>query len=158
MDDKETPSVEETDNPETSATEDTPQDQPAEDVEAIKRALRKANKEAEKFRLALKEREDAEKSEAQRLAEERDALAAKVAETEKRYLRIKIGADKKLPAEIAERLQGDTEDELREDADRLLALLKPGTPTGDAEGGQRGRTPDPNADMDALLRAAASGR
>jgi predicted RNase H-like nuclease (RuvC/YqgF family) len=39
--------------------------------------------------------------------------------------RLKVASDKKLPSELADRLRGDTEEELASDADRLLAFLKP---------------------------------
>jgi predicted RNase H-like nuclease (RuvC/YqgF family) len=39
--------------------------------------------------------------------------------------RLQVATSKKLPPELADRLRGDTPEELSADADRLLALLKP---------------------------------
>ncbi len=40
-------------------------------------------------------------------------------------LRLKVAAKKKLPPEMAERLKGDTEEEMEKDADQMLQFLKP---------------------------------
>jgi hypothetical protein len=44
--------------------------------------------------------------------------------------RLQVASAKKLPAELADRLVGSTEDELSADADRLLAFLKPAAGPG----------------------------
>ncbi|MEG8275769.1 hypothetical protein [Streptomyces sp. AHA2] len=89
----------------------------------VERALKKANKEAETLRLKLKQYEDRDKTEAQKLAEgkaeaEREAAAAK-----QELMRYRVAANKKLPAELADRLKGATEEEMAEDADRLLEVF-----------------------------------
>lgn len=58
----------------------------------------------------------------QRLA----ALEKERSEQAAENLRLKVSAEKKLPAELADRLRGATAEELAADADRLLALIKPG--------------------------------
>lgn len=72
--------------------------------------------------------------------------------------RLKIATDKKLPVELASRLIGETEEELAADADRLLALLKPATPTSPgvppSGGGQRRATLDLNSMTPAEIRKA----
>jgi hypothetical protein len=89
----------------------------------VQAALRKANKEAETLRLKLKEIEDRDKTEAQKLAErvtaaeqERDALKLTA-------MRQRIALEKGLPPQLADRLKGSTEDEMSEDAEALLALV-----------------------------------
>lgn len=123
----------------------------------VEKALKKANKEAETLRLKLKEYEDAQKSEEQKLADAKAAAEKEAAEARRDYLRLKVGTAKGLPAEVAERLRGDNEDEMTEDADRLLAILKPHTPKGSADGGRTGATPDNQPDMNELLRKAVQG-
>lgn len=155
----ETQATSETEEPtETSETEETTKEtseQP--DVKAMETALRKANKEAEKYRLKLKEIEDAGKSEADKLREEAEAAKRDADKARLDALKLQVGLDKELPKSLIPRLQGETEEELAADADALLRELKPTKPKGDAGGGTRGRTPDAKPDMDALLRAAARG-
>lgn len=125
----------------------------------FEKALKKANKEAETLRLKLKEHEDAKKSEEQKLSEAKAAAEKDAAEARLNYLRLKVGTSKGLPAEVADRLRGENEDEMAEDADRLLALLKPGSPNGSADGGTQGKAPEGSADnMNTLLRKAALGQ
>lgn len=53
------------------------------------------------------------------------------AETERlrqENLRLRVGMQKQLPAELVDRLRGDDLDEMLEDADRLIALVKPTAP------------------------------
>jgi membrane protein involved in colicin uptake len=99
-------------------------EQKGEDTTALKRALeaeRKARGQAEK---RAKQFEDAQKSEAEKVAE-RAATAEKAATaSEQKYLRLKIGTSKGLPADLAERLRGESEDEMTADADQLIAGLK----------------------------------
>lgn len=124
----------------------------------VEKALRKANKEAETLRLKLKEYEDANKSEQDKLAEAKAAAEKEAADAKRDYLRLKVGTAKGLPPEVAERLRGDTEEEMTEDADRLLTIFKPGAPTGSADGGNQGKTPaSDKQDMNALLREAVKG-
>lgn len=120
--------------PSGEATEDNKQDLPPE----VARALKKANKEAEQARLKLKEYEDAQKSEQEKLAEAKTAAEKDAASARQELVRYKVGAAKKLPPELIERLRGENEGEMEEDADRLLALLKPGSPNGSADQGARG--------------------
>lgn len=124
----------------------------------VERALKKANKEAETLRLKLKEIEDKDKSEVDKLREELEAAKRDADAARKDALRLKVGTAKGLPERVAARLQGDTEEEMAADADALLEELKPGSPRGSADGGNQGTPPKQGTDMDALLRAAASGR
>jgi len=100
----------------------------------------------------LKEIEDRDLSElekAQRAAKEYgDELAALKA----RALRNEVALAKGIPAELAGRLQGETEEELAADADKLLALV--GTPkrTLQPDKGQGARETSAEADADAEYR------
>lgn len=145
--------------------DDNQQDPPAETVDdkpdeltaAIAAATKKANKEAETLRLKLKAFEDRDKTETQRLTEERDALKAERDAVRVEALRARVALAKGLPADLADRLRGDDEDSMVEDADRLLVLLKPGKPSGDIDQGVRGEASDKDdkPSMNALIRSAA---
>jgi hypothetical protein len=100
----------------TTSTDTQKQDVPPE----VKRALSKANKEAETLRLKLKEYEDRDKTDQQKL-EERAVAAEKAAgDAATQLARYRVAVEKGLPAELAARLQGDTPEELSKDADSLL--------------------------------------
>lgn len=82
------------------------------------------------------------------------ALANTNALTATKY---RIALAEGLPQDLAERLVGATEDELREDATRLKALLKPTAPARDAKGGHNGSTPPAKPNANELLRLIAKG-
>ena len=58
-----------------------------------------------------------------------------------------------VPADLIDRLRGDTEEEMSADADALLKLVKPGGPKPDTSQGSRSNST--TSDMNTLLRAAA---
>jgi hypothetical protein len=67
-----------------------------------------------------------------------------------------VARDKKLPAEWIDRLRGSSKEELEEDADSLLEVLKAQEkrrPTPSYDGGVR-KTPA-KTDMNSLIRQAA---
>lgn len=80
----------------------------------------KANAEAAQ---KLAEYEDAQKSEQEKLTERAEAAEKAARQHETELLRLRVAMANELPAELAERLRGDTEDELQEDAKRLLELV-----------------------------------
>lgn len=141
MADETTPVTTSTDSAETTATVET---QPEDLGEAGKKALaqeRAAKKAAEKqlseLQKRLQEFEDRDKTEAQKLADrvaaaeqERDALLLTA-------MRQKVALEKGLPATLAERLKGSTEDEMSADADELLSLVPQAS-----DQGQPGPRPD----------------
>lgn len=88
----------------------------------------------------LAELEEAQKTESQKLTDR--AVAAEKERDAARLdaLRVRVGAAKNLPADMIDRLRGDTEDELSADADRLAAHLKTGVRT-DPDMGPRGAAP-----------------
>jgi hypothetical protein len=100
----------------TSAEEKPKSDIPAE----VKKALSKANKEAESLRLKLKEYEDRDKTDLERLQEERDALKAERDSLTLETLRREVADEKGLTPAQAKRLVGTTRDELEADADDIL--------------------------------------
>lgn len=97
----------------------------------VKRALNKANKEAEALRLKLKEFEDRDKSELERLTERAEAAERAAAATEAKALRLEVAAEQGLTPAQAKRLVGDTREDLESDAKELLATFKPAD-NGDA--------------------------
>lgn len=94
----------------------------ADDVKAMQAALKKANKEAETARLKLKEREDADKSESEKLTERTTQLEGDLTAAQKTALRYEIALDKGIPKTLAARLQGDTREEMEADAEELKTL------------------------------------
>ena len=126
----------------------------------------KANADAAR-RLA--EIEDAAKSQAERDAEAKLAAESRAVKAETELMRLRVASSKGLSPELADRLVGGTEAELAEDADRLMALVKPSAPQhGSADGGPQGaRTDAPTqltqADLkgmqpEAILAAKAAGQ
>jgi len=110
--------------------------------EEVKRALKKANKEAETLRLKLKEFEDRDKTEAQRLQEERDALKAERDSLQQAQLRREVADEKGLTPAQARRLVGSTREELEADAEDIIASfpVKTAPKFGDVGQGTRGES------------------
>jgi hypothetical protein len=106
----------------------------------VKNALRKANKEAETLRLKLKEFEDRDKTELQKLQEERDALKAERESLTMAQLRREVADEKGLTPAQAKRLVGSTREELEADADDIAASfpVKTVPKFGDIGQGARG--------------------
>lgn len=95
-------------------------------------------------------------------AADKDAqLQAAIAEANKASLqatKYRVALSEGLPIDLADRLVGDDEDELRKDAEKLKALVKPPAPGSDAKKGGGAKTPDaskPTANE--LLRMLAKG-
>lgn len=132
----------------------------------VKRALAKANKEAETLRLRLKEFEDRDKSEAEKVAERAAAAEARAVELEARSLRLEVAFEKGLTPGQAKRLVGASREELEADADEILRDFptKPATPprpSGDIGQGPRSTAPpaDPRAaDLAQIEADIAAGK
>lgn len=133
-------------------------------LERMKAELREAKakvKEYEPLAQKAREQDEAQKSEAQRLAEQRAEAEQRAQAAEVALMRYRVGAEKKVPSVLIERLAGSTEDEMREDADRLMAELSgiatpPPAPTPNGNAASSGPTPNGGApDMNTLLRALA---
>lgn len=148
---------------ETSETEGQEQEQETEQKTRteippeVAAALRKANKEAETARRRLKELEDRDKNETQKATDRATQAEKDAAEARAAYLRLKVGTTKGLAPSIAERLHGDTEEEMAADADALLAALKSANGNGRPGSFDAGAKSSPPAaeDMNALIRRAA---
>lgn len=89
-----------------------PQTPKAELPKEVKDALKKANKEAETLRLRLKEYEDRDKTELQKLQEERDSLLAEKTALSLEQMRREVADEKGLTPAQARRLVGSTREEL----------------------------------------------
>jgi hypothetical protein len=119
----------------------------AEKPDVVRRALQaerekatKARKDAEALAAKLKEYEDRDKTDQERLAEERDTLKAKVTPLELENLRLRVAVEKKLPGELIDRLRGEDREEIEADADKLLQLVAKtnGSRGSDTDQGARG--------------------
>lgn len=96
--------------------------------------------------------EEANKT-AEQKAEERTRQAEQTASSAAaEAARLRVALSKGLPADLVDRLVGSTPEELAEDADRLMALIKPAAPSFDA--GARTTAAAPT-DMNALIRQKA---
>lgn len=146
-----------------TATEapDTTRERPEESLgDAGKKALqeerrkaRAAERQLADLQKRLQEFEDRDKTEAQKLAEAKTAAEQKAAQAEQELMRYRVAAAKRLPAELAARLRGSTEEEMAEDADALLSLLGTQRQTPSYDGGVR--TTARPTDMNSLIRQQA---
>lgn len=73
-------------------------------------------------------------------------------------LRYKVALAEGLPVELAERLRGADEDQLREDAKTLKAMVKTASPAADAKKGTMAATPATPQDPNDLLRQIIASR
>jgi hypothetical protein len=85
-------------------------------------------KELEPLAAKARELEEAGKTELQRLTEQLTTAQADATAARGELLRLTVATAKGLPAKLAARLQGDTEEDLAADADALLAAF-PTAPT-----------------------------
>lgn len=106
-------------------------------LEAERAARREADKTVTELRTRLKDLEDRDKDESQKLLDRIAAAEQKAAEADKKVeeakaetLRLSVAAEKGLKPAQAKRLAGTTREELEADADDLLASFTP-TKEGD---------------------------
>jgi hypothetical protein len=121
---------------------------------AAERQAKTHQRQLDEMAKRLKEYEDRDKSEADKLAEAKTAAEREAATAKRELMRYRVAAKKKLPAELANRLQGSTEEEMESDADNLLEVF--GTQqrqTPSYDGGVR-QTARP-ASMNDLIRHTA---
>jgi len=111
-------------------------------------ALSKANKEAEKYRLQVKEYEDSQKSDQERQSERLAEMERNSAESLQEAARLRVALRTGLTETQAKRLVGDTEEELSADAEALLSEFatpkdgdRPATPRRPTEALRPGATP-----------------
>jgi hypothetical protein len=112
--------------------------------ERLERAEKKAKADAEKAAAAAEAKALAEQGKYKELYEQEKA-AREEAESKRRALELsalrrKVAEDVKLPTALADRIRGETEEEIRADAKELLAALpKPAAPNiNNGAGGQQG--------------------
>jgi hypothetical protein len=98
----------------------------------------------------LAEIEAAQQTATEKLAAERDTHKTAATRTAAENMRLRVALEKKLPALLIDRLQGDDKATMEADADALLEML---SPTPGLDGGAR--TPAPAGDFDAMIRRAA---
>jgi predicted nucleic acid-binding Zn-ribbon protein len=91
------------------------------------KAFSRKNEDAAKANAAaaakLKEFEDRDLSELQKLQRDRDELSQKLTPLQQENARLHVALDKGLPKALAGRLQGSTVEELTADAEALMALV-----------------------------------
>lgn len=125
-DDTATTEAPEVETPSTDAEQPKQDARKADDVPPeVRRALNKANKEAETLRLKLQEFEDRDKSEAEKVAERAKTAEDRATQAESKALRLEVAFEKGLTPAQAKRLVGSTREELEADADELLETFKP---------------------------------
>jgi len=138
-----------------------PEDKPKDD-DGLKKALRAERVRADKAEKALREQELAKLPELERFKSENEALTKENEKLTRDNMRMKISLELKLPANLAKRLEGDTEEEMRADAADLLKdfkteenandkIEKKRPPNDAAKTGKSGTTHD----MNTLIRIAA---
>lgn len=131
---------------------DDPEDDPKPDgeLEKMKAALRKANKEAEENRRKLKEIEDRDKSESEKLAARTAEAERRAIEAEAKALRYEVSVEKGVKARW---LSGSTREELEAAAEEYLADHPPANGNGPAPtkpvedlrgGGEPAEGPEPD--------------
>lgn len=137
--------------PDDPKPDDPPDDpKPDSELDKMKAALRKANKEAEENRRKLKEFEDRDKSESEKLAERIAAAERRAEEAEAKSLRFEVSVEKGVKARW---LSGTTREELEAAAEEYLADHPPANGNGPAPtkpvedlrgGGEPAEGPEPD--------------
>lgn len=75
-----------------------------------------------------KERQEKELAEQQKWQELAQAREQELKQLQSEQMRMRVASAKNLPLDLADRLRGDTEDEIAEDADRLLSFIQANQP------------------------------
>lgn len=122
----------------------------------VKRALNKANKEAENLRLKLREYEDRDKTDQQKLEERATAAERDADDARRELLKITVAkATDGLTVEDADLISGTTEDEMKASAARLAERF--GGRGTNFDGGARTTTAAP-VDMNDMIRRSRAGQ
>lgn len=127
-------------------------------------AERKRADDAVKANRALEARlkaiEDKDKSDLEKANEAATTAAKERDDARRDAMRERIGREKKLPDVMVARLQGDTEDEMRADADSLAEVVKQRIrPSGDVDAGRTGEPSkkQPRDEFAALIQQRLGG-
>lgn len=126
------------------------------------KALRKQSEAAQKAQEAAEAAAAAEKGEYKKLYDTEKAKVvdyeAKVKALEVSHRRARIASEVGLPAGLVERLQGEEEDEIKADAEKLLALIpkeSPATSTDSGAGARQAPQPTEGPDEESVREFAA---
>ena len=119
-----TENAENNETPETPATDDLG-DAGKKALDAERRDKRAAEKRAADLEARLKDFEDRDKTEQERLTERAAAAEKRAEDLEVRALRLEVASENGLTAAQAKRLVGGTREELESDAKELLETFKP---------------------------------
>jgi hypothetical protein len=152
-----------TESTEAQALEQQPETKPTETVDFWKAKAREQEKRAKENAAAatrLSELEAANLSESERATRRIADLEAELSKAQGAAVRRSVALAKGLPAELVDRLQGDSEAEIEADADALLAVLalrapQSGTPRPDpSQGARNGTATQLNSDgLEGALRS-----
>ena len=96
-------------------------------LDAERRARRQAEKAASDAAARIKEFEDRDKTESQKLTEQLAALKAEAATARAEALRLRVAAELGLPGDLHEFLTGDDEEQVRAKAQKLMAATAAAT-------------------------------
>lgn len=96
-------------------------------LDAERRARRQAEKAASDAAARIKEYEDRDKTESQKLTEQLAALKAEAATARAEALRLRVAAELGLPGDLHEFLVGDDEEQIRARAQKLMAATAAAT-------------------------------
>lgn len=133
-----------TDEAKTTTKTEARSDKDADEVEkwrTLARKHEKRAKELEPLAAKLAELDEKQKTDEQRLVERAEKAEGQLPTLQAENLRLRVAIAKNLPADLVDRLRGDTQDELTADADKLLELVgdgKPPTPKPDRTQGAKG--------------------
>jgi hypothetical protein len=130
-------------------------------IEQERVARRDAQKQLRATQTRLKELEDRDKTDQQKLEERASGAETRVSALESentdlkaQLARVKIGVQKGLPVELIDRLRGDDEQSIAKDADALAKQFARARPPGGFDNGVRDSAPA-DGDFNRLIRQAA---
>lgn len=115
-------------------------------VSGLRKEAAKYRTEAQAAREKAQEYEDRDKSELEKASGQRDRARSEVDRLKTENMRLRVAIDKGLVgdrAALADRLQGETQEEMTADAEKLLSLMKPEAESrpSDFDGGARAPAP-----------------
>lgn len=140
-----------------STTDDEGQAPASFDAEYVKSLRAEAATNRSKLREAearLKEFEDRDKTELERITERADTAEQRASNAERELTRFRVAAEVGLPPELAARLRGDDEEAMRADADELMKLVPATTPPPGSYDNGAAEPGETDSSMDALIRTA----
>jgi hypothetical protein len=111
---------------------------------------------AQEAKAKAEELEARDQSEVEKLTSKLAKAEERANTAEGRLTRFQVATEKQLPAELVDRLQGSTPEELAADADKLLELVKKPEVTPEFDGGTREPAPEAQKPEDAHDNLALS--